>query len=133
MIPIDNTGKPWQNEQSLQIVLDAMPVGVSWAALGDRKIVYANRKFTEIFGYVVGELENISDWMEKYPIPSEREMASTRWGQYFKAPDGVDFPIDPMELSVACKDGTVKTILQSGVILPHAGWGHAPFMHIIDE
>jgi PAS domain-containing protein len=48
-----------------------MPVGVSWATLVDHKIVYTNRRFTEIFGYVVGELENISDWIEKYPILSE--------------------------------------------------------------
>jgi diguanylate cyclase (GGDEF)-like protein/PAS domain S-box-containing protein len=133
MIPIDNTGKPWQNEQSLQIVLDAMPVGVSWATLVDRKIVYINRRFTEIFGYVLGDLENIPAWIEKYPIPSERAMAIARWGQYSEAPDGVDFPIEPLELSVACRDGTVKTILHSGVILPTAGWGLATFIDISDK
>jgi PAS domain S-box-containing protein len=130
MMPSDNTGKPWQNEQSFRIALDAMPVGVSWATLLDRKIVYMNRRFTEIFGYVVGDFENVSDWIGKYTILSERAMASAKWGQYFEAPDGVDFPIDPMELSIACKDGAVKTILHSGVILPAAGWGLATFIDI---
>ncbi len=130
MIPIDNPHKPWQNEHSLRIALDAMPVGVSWATLADRNIVYTNRRFTEIFGYVVGDLGSISAWIEKYPILSERAMASSKWSQYFEAPDGVDFPIDPMELSIACKDGTVKTILHSGVILPAAGWALATFIDI---
>ncbi len=130
MIPIDNTRKPWQNEQSLRIVLDAMPVGVSWATLADQNIVYTNRRFTEIFGYIVGDLGNISAWIEKYPIASERAMASSKWGQYHDAPDGVEFPIDPMELSIACKDGTVKMIYHSGVILPAAGWALATFIDI---
>jgi diguanylate cyclase (GGDEF)-like protein/PAS domain S-box-containing protein len=131
-MPSDNSGKPWRNEQSLRIALNAMPVGVSWATLADQKIVYMNRKFTEIFGYVVGDFENISDWIEKYPILSDRAMASAKWGQYFEAPDGMDFPIDPMELSIACKDGTVKTILHRGVILPAAGWALATFIDITE-
>ena len=65
MMPIDNTIKPWKNEQSLRVVLDAMPVGVSWATLDDGKIVYVNRRFTEIFGYVVGDLDDISAWLKK--------------------------------------------------------------------
>jgi diguanylate cyclase (GGDEF)-like protein/PAS domain S-box-containing protein len=130
MMPIDNTIKPWKNEQSLRVVLDAMPVGVSWATLDDGKIVYVNRRFTEIFGYVVGDLDDISAWLKKYPIPSERAAASAKWGPHLEAPDGADFPIEPMELSVDCKDGTVKTILHSGVILPAAGWGLATFIDI---
>jgi len=88
--------------------------------LDDQKIVYMYRRLAEIFGYVVGNLENISDWIGKYPILPERAIASTKWGQYLETPDGVDFPIERVELSVACKDGTVKTILRNGMILPIA-------------
>ncbi len=133
MIPIENPSSPRQNEQSLRIVLDAMPVGVSWATLGDQKIVYMNRKFTEIFGYVVGDFEYISDWIGKYPKLSDQAMASAKWGEYFKAPASADFPIDSMELSIACRDGTVKTILHSGVILPVAGWALATFIDISEQ
>jgi diguanylate cyclase (GGDEF)-like protein/PAS domain S-box-containing protein len=92
-----------------------------------------NRKFTEIFGYVEGDLETVSDWMGKYPIQPERAMVSTKWSQYFAAPDGADFPINPMELSVACKDGTVKTILHNGVILPIAGLALMTFIDISEQ
>jgi diguanylate cyclase (GGDEF)-like protein/PAS domain S-box-containing protein len=107
-----------------------MPVGVSWATLADQKIVYMNRHFTEVFGYVVGDFECISDWIGKYPVLSDRDMANARWGKYFENPDGVDFPIEPMELSIPCKDGSVKTFLHSGIILPKAGWALATFIDI---
>jgi diguanylate cyclase (GGDEF)-like protein/PAS domain S-box-containing protein len=133
MMPSSNALNPWQHEQSLRIALDAMPVGVSWATLADQKIVYMNRAFTEIFGYVVGDFESISDWIGKYPILSDRTMAGGRWAQYFQDPDGANFPIEPMELSITCKDGTVKTILHSGVILPLAGWALATFIDISEQ
>ncbi len=133
MEPDNNIVKPWQNEHSLKIALDSMPVGVSWATLGDQKIVYMNRRFTEDFGYVVGDFEDISDWIAKYPVESQRAMAGSKWGEYFEAPSGRDFPIDPMELSIICKDGTVKTVLHSGVILPAAGWALAIFVDISEQ
>ncbi len=86
MIPIDINRKPWQNEQSLRIALDAMPVGVSWATLVDQNIVYTNRRFTEIFGYSTGDLGNISAWVEKYPILSERAMAALEVGPIPRSP-----------------------------------------------
>ncbi len=137
-MPRENVGepwadRPWQHDPSLAMALQAMPVGVSWATLADQKIVYMNRRFTEIFGYVVGDFQNISDWIGKYPIPAERAMAGARWGEYFKNPDGSDFPIASMELDIVCKDGTIKTILHSGIILPIAGWALATFMDISEQ
>lgn len=125
--------RPWEHEQSLLIALGAMPVGISWATLSDQRIVYMNRKFTEIFGYVLGDFEFISDWIARYPAALDRSMAHQGWGRYFEAPDGRDFPIDPMELSILCKDGTLKTILHSGIILPQAGWALATFIDITER
>jgi PAS domain-containing protein len=50
---------------SLQIAVEAMPVGVSWARLSDQKIIFMNRKFTEIFGYKLEDFANITDWMDQ--------------------------------------------------------------------
>ncbi len=112
------------------IALDAMPVGVSWATLGDQKIVFMNRTFTEIFGYVVGDFIDIPDWTLKYPILEQRERAWARWRKYFDHPDNQEFLIEPVELDITCKDGTVKTVIHSGIILPSAGWALATFIDI---
>ncbi len=126
---MSNSASP-QNSQALWIALDAMPVGVSWATLHDQKIVFMNRMCTEIFGYVVEDFTDISSWVQKYPNPEERELAWTRWREYFEHPDGDEFPIEPMELSITCKDGTVKTVIHSGIVLPDAGWALATFIDI---
>jgi diguanylate cyclase (GGDEF)-like protein/PAS domain S-box-containing protein len=111
-----------------------MPVGVSWANLADQKIVFMNRKFTEIFGYVVGDFEGITDWIEEtYPFAEDRQRANAKWGAYFAAPDRFEFPVEPIELRIRCKNGTLKTIIHSGVILRETGWALATFVDITDR
>ncbi len=122
-----------QNAQALWIALDAMPVGVSWATVDDQKIVFMNRTFTEMFGYVVGDFTDIPDWTLKYPILDERERAWARWKTYFDHPDEEEFRIEPMELSVICKDGSLKTVIHSGIVLPAAGWALATFFDITER
>ncbi len=122
------------NPHSLEVALSAMPVGVSWANLSDQKIVFMNRKFTEIFGYQVGDFVDIPDWIQTtYPFHEDRTLAWEKWGAYFAAPDRFELPIDPMELRIRCKDGTVKTVIHSGVVLPEAGWALATFVDITDR
>ncbi|WP_213804590.1 sensor domain-containing diguanylate cyclase [Granulicella sp. dw_53] len=111
-----------------------MPVGVSWANLADQKIGYMNRMFTEIFGYVMGDFVDIADWIERtYPFVEDRDLAWKSWGAYFSAPDLFEFSIEPMELRILCKNGEIKTILHSGVILPETGWALATFVDITER
>jgi len=124
---------PTQDERSLTIALNAMPVGISWATLDDQKIVFMNRKFTEIFGYVVGDFALITDWIAFYPYEEDRALASARWGEFFTAPSSDEFLVQAMELRIRCKNGTIKTILHHGVILPDAGWALATFIDISDR
>ena len=124
---------PAQHSRSLEIALNAMPIGVSWANLADQTIVFMNRKFTEIFGYVLGDFPIISDWIAYYPFEADRRLASARWGEYFLNPDGGEFQLEPMELRIRSKDGVVKTIIHDGIILPEAGWALATFVDISDR
>jgi diguanylate cyclase (GGDEF)-like protein/PAS domain S-box-containing protein len=124
---------PAHDSRSLEIALNAMPVGVSWATLADQKIIFMNRKFTEIFGYVMGDFSIISDWIGHYPYEEDRELASQRWSEYFAAPCASEFLIRAMELRIRCKDGSIKTIIHHGVILPDAGWALATFVDITDR
>jgi diguanylate cyclase (GGDEF)-like protein/PAS domain S-box-containing protein len=119
---------------ALEAALSAMPVAVSWATLADQKIVFMNRKFTEIFGYEVGDFVDIPDWIERsYPFADDREQCAQRWGAYFLDPVHCALSIDPVEIRVLCKDGTIKTILHSGVILPDTGWALATFVDISER
>ena len=123
-----------QSAKALRIVIEAMPVGVSWANLADQKILFTNHKFTEIFGYRSEDFVDIADWVEKtYPYAEDRELVARTWGAYFAAPESSEFAIEPIEIRVLCKSGEIKTILNSGVILPETGWALATFVDISDR
>ncbi len=123
-----------QSAQALRVAIEAMPVGVSWANLTDQKIIFMNRKFTEIFGYKDGDFVDIVEWVEKtYPFAEDRELVAQTWGKYLAAQEGSEIALEPMEVRVLCKDGSIKTILNSGVILPETGWALATFVDISDR
>src|SRR6187402_613467 len=124
---------PQQDAHAMEVALDAMPVGVSWANLSDQKIVFVNRTFTEIFGYTHGDFLEIKDWIHSYPFPEDRALAEQRWEAYFDTQGEQEFHIEPMELRIRCKNGAIKTVINSGIILPQTGWALAIFVDISDR
>ncbi len=119
---------------SLELALNAMPVGISWARLQDRSILFTNRCFHELFGYQRGEFADVNDWIEKtYPFAEDRALVAEKWGPGFETKHDRETSIEPIELRILCKDGTVKTILNSGVILPGPGWALATFVDITER
>ncbi len=77
-----------QSARALQVAIDAMPVGVSWANLSDQTIIFTNRKFTEMFGYNCGDFRDIADWVERtYPRAEDRDLAAKTWGAYLRLSD----------------------------------------------
>ena len=120
--------------RSLEIVLDAMPVAVSWANLSDLKILFTNRMFTELFGYQASELGDILEWVEKvYPFEEDRALVAARWGMMPFSADLTERTIEPCEIRLRCRDGSMRTVIHSGVILPEPGWAVAIFVDITDR
>jgi diguanylate cyclase (GGDEF)-like protein len=115
----------------LRIALDAMPVAVSWATLADQKIEFTNRKFIEMFGYKPGDFKTVTEWVERTYIDSaQRERAAAAWYKFFGAPVDYEYEIEPVEVDVLCRNGSIKTAMLGGVILPEAGWALATFSDI---
>ncbi|WP_213805345.1 diguanylate cyclase [Granulicella sp. dw_53] len=121
-------------------MVDAIPVGVSWASLIDQKIVYTNRMFTELFGYRIQDLTSTAEFVAKVLAePEDRDRAKAQWDRYLgeeqrgRRIQGKESTIEPMELNLRCKDGAIKTVLHSGVILPDLGWAMAIFVDISER
>lgn len=118
-------------QHRLEAVLDGMPVAVSWAGLKDQNIRFVNKKFTDMFGYKLGDHNTVMDWIQQvYPRPDQVERALTMWAPHFETTAIVPFEIGQVEVDVLCKDGGVKTTLLSGVILPGEGWALAIYTDI---
>lgn len=111
------------SSHALEIALENMPVGVSWAKLDTQEIIFTNYKFKEMFGYTANDFVNINDWIDRaYPCEADRSLAREKWGKHFRGSDPEESPVEPIELSVRCKSGEVKTVIVSGVVLPETGW-----------
>ena len=119
--------------RALQIALEAMPVAVSYASLQDQTILYMNRMFLETFGYTLADVPTIADWIAFYPEEVDRVQAERRWYNLMANFNGREAIIEPMEISVRCKSGEIKTVLHGGVLLPIAGWALATFVDITER
>jgi diguanylate cyclase (GGDEF)-like protein/PAS domain S-box-containing protein len=122
------------NARALEIALEAMPVAVSWASLEDHSILSTNRMFTQLFGYQACEFRDIGDWIEKtYVFDEDRLLARDTWQPHLSG-DGDDHSYVPsIELRVLCKDGSIKTVLNAGVVLPENNWAVATFVDITEQ
>lgn len=130
----ESFGTDLRSAHALEVALESMPVGVSWAKVEDQTIVFANRKFTEMFGYVAGDFATINDWIDRaYPLEEDQTLARQRWGEYFSRPDRNEFSVEPIELCIRCRSGEFKTVIVSGVILPDTGWALATFFDISER
>ncbi|WP_080238702.1 PAS domain-containing sensor histidine kinase [Spirosoma rigui] len=93
----------------LQELFDFIPVPVVVATKdgNQMKHIFTNRKFTQVIGYSLSEIPTSVEWLEKaYPDSTYRKAVYEQW--MAQANDsqqiGAHF-IDPMRVSVRCKDG----------------------------
>ena len=100
------------DQQELHAIMDALPIGVSWADM-QGKIKYINFKFQEIFGYTIEDIPNIDTWLLRaYPDPAYREHALSVIGLLIERQEqGKE--TDPADLIVFCKNGSVRHVLQT--------------------
>lgn len=121
-------------DHRVRLVLDAVPVAVSLAGLADGRIIFMNRKFTQLYGYVAADFETVHDWVARaYPVTGQRVRAVRRWYGYFRAKGTGEFEIEPVDVDIRCKDGSMKTAIHGGMILPDPGWALATFVDISDR
>lgn len=99
------------SEGTLKTLVDMMPVGVAWMD-GEDTIEYVNCQFTKLFGYALEEIRNVQDWFRlAYPDPEYRNSLTSTWYSMFADAKAGGKPVKPLEVRVACKDGsTLLTI-----------------------
>lgn len=100
------------SDKRLKIVLNALPVAISWAQLSDSSIVFMNRKFTELFGYTLSDFSTVPDWVEHaYPSPEQVRFTEAAWFKFFENPTKDEFQIGNVEIDVLYKDESIKRVL----------------------
>lgn len=122
------------SQQELHIILDALPIALSWATYPDGQIRFVNRAFRVTFGYGEDQLSSVDEWIESaYPREVDREEARRRWRDHWDASSSGITEIDPFEIEVRAADGTIKAIHHRGILLREIGVGIAVFDDVSDR
>ena len=107
--------KLWQEQKELQTIMNASPIGVSWSDM-QGNIKYNNHRFQELFGYTVEDTPDIATWLLlAYPSLSYREQVSSQVMLLMDA-QNQGKETNPLELTVTCKDGSIRQVLHTIVI-----------------
>ncbi|CUX71026.1 MULTISPECIES: sensor domain-containing diguanylate cyclase [Agrobacterium] len=116
------------SHRDLHIILDAVPVPLSWATLSDGRIQFVNRAFKRVFSYEDDSFLTVDDWIDNaYVDQSERADARQRWRTVWTiAEEGIS-EVDVQELRVCCGDGKILTVQHRGILLHDIGIGIATF------
>ena len=103
------------DQQELKAIMDASPIGVSWSDM-QGNIKYINRRLQELFGYNVEDIPNIDAWLLlAFPSPAYREQVTSLVILVMEAQtQGKE--ASPAEVTVTCKDGSIRHVLQTIVI-----------------
>ncbi|MCB5190441.1 sensor domain-containing diguanylate cyclase [Methylobacillus arboreus] len=118
----------------LEALLESLPIPISCASLQGGKILFMNGKFRDTYGYRVSDFASVEEWIKRaYPLDGQRIAARERWSAYFAGSSRQVYEVPPIEVNIKCADGSIKTALHGGVILPDAGLGLATFIDITEH
>lgn len=117
--------------RNLHVILDTLPVALSWAALPGGDIKFVNRTFTRLFGYSEKHFSTVDQWItEAYETQLEQELARKQWSALWGGEQSGVNEIEPLELEVRCADGSFCTTQHRGILLWDIGIGVATFEDI---
>jgi len=107
------------SEEKFRSIIEVSPVPM---AMNDERmnVTFLNPAFIQTFGYSVEDIPTLADWWPKaYPDPGYRRWVETTWQAVLeRAGQGQnDFP--PLEVTVRCKNNSVKTVLVTAATLHH--------------
>lgn len=86
--------------------------------------LYINKTFVKLFGYTLEDTPTVHDfWPRAYPDPEYRNEISQEWQKRVSAAAATKTSIDPMDMYVTCKDGSVKYISWGYTAQGNKNWG----------
>lgn len=84
----------------------------------DGRLVNTNQRFVDTFGYDRNDVATLDDWWpHAYPDPAYRAWVLKTWTAAVDQAAATGSDIQAIEYQVCCKDGTVKSVIISGITL----------------
>ncbi len=107
---IETENKLRDSESRFRMFAELAPLGI---VISDEQenVLYANPRFTEIFGYTIEDMPSVQQWWElAYTDEAMRSSIREEWQKAVEESRRTQSEIKPMEYPVTCKDGNVRHI-----------------------
>ncbi|HHG5368197.1 TPA: diguanylate cyclase [Pseudomonas aeruginosa] len=101
-------------------LLDALPFGVSWAAMPGARILYSNQAFDELFAYPPGHFQTADQLIdETYIHEHQRTLLREHWN-HFQMPQQTSgiIVVPEREVDILNGEGQIRVTKLWGLILP---------------
>lgn len=116
-----------ESESRFRLFAELAPVGVVILD-NNEKTLFVSSKFTELFGYTLGDLPSVEEWWQlAYPDEGFRDRVRREWLTNIDEAKRTHTENRPMEYPVTCKDGSIRY-----VVFRLATTGSLTFVVLID-
>ena len=107
------------SEAKFRSIIEVSPIPM---ALNDERqnVTFLNPAFVQTFGYSIDDVPTLADWWPKaYPDSDYRLWVQSAWQSALEKAnrEQTDFP--PLEVTIRCKDSSIKTVLASAAAIHH--------------
>ena len=105
------------SEERFRKLFDKAPVPLCFVS-NSGVLTDFNERFVRMFGYGHEDVSTIAEWWQlAYPDEQYRQWVVATWERAVATAAREGSDIEPFEYRVTCKDGMVRTVLISGIIL----------------
>lgn len=112
-----------ESEKKFRVVTDNSPLAIYMSSGIEQKAEYINPTFTRLFGYALEEVPTVAQWWPlAYPDEDYRKRVKEEWQRKVEHAIRTSSEIEPMEVVVACKDGSRRNILWGYVSTGIQNW-----------
>ena len=105
------------SEQSFRRLFHDAPLALAFVG-HDGTLIDLNGRFVQVFGYTLADLPTLAEWWPRaYPDPVYRASVLRTWNTVAAHSAAAGTDIEPLEYQVTCKNGTVRSVVISGIVL----------------
>lgn len=107
-----------KSESQFKTFVQRVPIPISLMNITSGKIKYLNDRFLNTFGYTLDDIPHLDNWWQlAYPDPEYRKWVMDNWKKAVDYGIKNETDITPDIYDITCKDGSIKQILISGIVL----------------
>ncbi|MFA5205132.1 MAG: response regulator [Lentisphaeria bacterium] len=106
-----------ESEARVRSLFKRVPIPLALATRQGR-VTYVNDHFSKLFGYTLADIPTLEAWWpQAYPDEPYRRQVIRAWEEKMAQATRNAATIEPMEYEVTCKNGSVRVVEISGIII----------------